>query len=49
MNIGEIQSSVHCTRCDMLIEVYPEQEIIECTYCNENIDLKINFDSYEQI
>lgn len=41
MNLGQITSLVYCTKCGNHIEIYPSEEDVKCSVCNNCIGLKM--------
>lgn len=39
MSLGQISSLTYCKKCHSPIEIYPNQESVECKYCKEVNDL----------
>lgn len=39
MNIGQLVSLIYCNKCGMRIEIYPNQEEVECPVCKNKINL----------
>lgn len=40
INLGEITSLIHCSKCCIPIEIYPSQKEVVCKNCNNKINLE---------
>ena len=48
MSLGQIVSLIYCKKCHSPIEIYPNQETVECEYCKEINDLTLDLNYFKE-